>query len=224
MAVTRLSCLRTGTARLAVTGMVALLGLTGCGSTEGNVVLGAVGATVLGARSASHEIEQIYYFGVFDPQEQLPPQVYRVRVHGQASFISFMRFASGWVHASLIDSLATNVGFSDNGLTIEKADNDNLPPFKTGRKLVLFGPEGFREAPKDHRLVLVMGSDPEAFFSAMDSSLGTLSLARTTRRDESLDAKLFAALLQIKGQREEAVRILTDAETSLADTEQEPTP
>jgi len=204
--------------------MVALLGLTGCGSTEGNVVLGAVGATVLGARSASHEIEQIYYFGVFDPQEQLPPQVYRVRVHGQASFISFMRFASGWVHASLIDSLATNVGFSDNGLTIEKADNDNLPPFKTGRKLVLFGPEGFREAPKDHRLVLVMGSDPEAFFSAMDSSLGTLSLARTTRRDESLDAKLFAALLQIKGQREEAVRILTDAETSLADTEQEPTP
>ena len=47
----------------------------------------------------------------------------------------------------------------------------------TGRRLVMFGPEGFREAPKDHRLVVVMGSDPSAFFGAVDRALGTVAEA-----------------------------------------------
>ena len=50
--------------------------------------------------------------------------------------------------------------------------NNSLP---TGRKLVLFGPEGFRPVPKNHRLVIVMGSNPEEFFKAIDESLGMIS-------------------------------------------------
>ncbi len=53
------------------------LGLTtaGCGSLsfEENVGLGILGSTILGAQSPSHEIQQIYYLGSFDPQGQLPP-------------------------------------------------------------------------------------------------------------------------------------------------------
>src|SRR5437879_5604100 len=77
------------------------LWLSGCASPAGTYALGAVGATVLGAQSPNNEIEVIYYLGVFDPQDQLPPTVYRVRVHGQASFISLTKFASGWVRAEL---------------------------------------------------------------------------------------------------------------------------
>ena len=38
--------------------------------------------------------------------EQVPPSVYRVRVKGQASFLSATKFASGWVPADLVDSLS----------------------------------------------------------------------------------------------------------------------
>ena len=44
----------------------------------------------------------------------------------------------------------------------------------SGRRLMMFGPEGFREAPRNHRLVVVMGSSPEKFFSAVDEALGHL--------------------------------------------------
>lgn len=88
-----------------------LLLLTGCETQFQSIALGAVGATVLGAQAPNNEIEQIYYLGSFDPQDQLPPQVYRVRVHGQASAISGTKFASGWVQSKLIDSLGTSVSF-----------------------------------------------------------------------------------------------------------------
>ena len=138
------------------------LGLTACENIEGTVALGVVGATLVGAQSPSHEIQQIYYLGVFDPQDQLPPQVYRVRVHGQASFVSLVNFASGWVPANLIDSLGTTVSLNKQtgGVKFQKAGEDETAPLKTGRRLVVFGPEGFREAPADHRLVVVMGSSP----------------------------------------------------------------
>jgi hypothetical protein len=33
-------------------------------------------------------------------------------MHGQASFISFAKFASGWVPAGLVDSLGSNISFN----------------------------------------------------------------------------------------------------------------
>lgn len=181
----------------------AQMGCSGLTPAE-NMAAGTVGATIVGARSPSHEIEQIYYLGVFDPQEQVPPTVYRVRVHGQASFISFTNFASGWVRADLIDSLGSGVEFEKqgNGISITKGNEDQLTALKTGRRLILFGPEGFREAPKDHRLVIVMGSSPEEFFNAVDESLDVVSQAIDEQRNTKLSQSLFEALVQIKGERE----------------------
>ena len=178
--------------------------LSACESTEGTVALGVIGATVAGANSPSQEIQQIYYLGAFDPQGQLPPTVYRVRVHGQASFISFVRFASGWVPAPFIDSLGSSVGFAEEkstSISIDPGASDKLSELTAGRRLMLFGPEGFREAPKDHRLVVVMGSSPEDFFNAIDQSLGIIAEARSKQRDNKLDKKLFAALAALRDER-----------------------
>ena len=82
--------------------------LAGCGHfSERERWMGglALGTAYLAA-SPSNEIEQVYYIGIFDPQEQLPPQVYRIRVRGQASAFSRTRFASGWVRAEIADSLS----------------------------------------------------------------------------------------------------------------------
>lgn len=189
-----------------------------CETIEGTIALGAVGATLAGANSPSNEIQQIYYLGVFDPNEQLPPQVYRVRVHGQASFIGLTRFASGWVHASLIDSLGTQIGFDkDSGnIQITKGDADQLAQVKTGRRLMMFGPEGFREAPKDHRLVVVMGSSPEAFFSAIDEALGSVSEVTQMQRNSALEAMLFKALTETKSEREALQNLERDVAVDLA--------
>src|SRR5690349_10039840 len=82
---------------------------TGCNSVPQNVALGAVIGTGVGAIIPGHDIEQVYYLGSLDPQEQVPPALYRVRVRGQASIISWMSFGSGWVPADLIDSLGSSV-------------------------------------------------------------------------------------------------------------------
>ncbi len=110
--------------------LIILLSLVhfGCGSIVQNVALTVTGATVVGGHSPSNEIQQIYYLGVFDPHEQLPPTVYRVRVHGQASFISTTRFASGWVRADLIDSLGTSAAFDT------KSGQLKIGPYKKSTK------------------------------------------------------------------------------------------
>ena len=188
--------------RAAIPVLLVWWGLSACSTDE--IIGGTIGVTLLGAQAPSHEIEQIYYFGVFDPQDQLPPQVYRVRVHGQASFISFVNFASGWVPADLIDSLGTQISFdkATGGIDIKKPGQGETASLKTGRRLVLFGPEGFREAPANHRLVIVMGSSPEGFFKAIDSALGTVAGALEEQRATGLNRELFAALIQITNERE----------------------
>lgn len=179
-----------------------LSGLSACSTQE---IIGAtVGTTVLGANSPTHEIEQIYYLGAFDPQEQLPPTVYRIRVHGQTSFISLAKFASGWVPAPFIDSLGSSVAFQEEttGVAIDAGASDKLSRLTTGRRLMLFGPEGFREAPKDHRLVVVMGSNPEDFFNAIDTSLGVIAEVRAEQTDNRLDRQLFEALAALRDERD----------------------
>ena len=190
--------------------------LTACSTEE--IIASTVGATVLGANSPSQEIQQIYYLGAFDPQGQLPPTVYRIRVHGQASFISFVRFASGWVPAPFIDSLGSSVGFADETSTsvqIDAAASDKLSDLTEGRRLMLFGPEGFREAPTDHRLVVVMGSSPESFFNAIDTSLGQVAEAIDQQRNAQLGRVLFEALSQIKTEKERLDSLVRDVDADL---------
>lgn len=175
---------------------------SGCSPEE--IVAGTAVTTVLGASSPTHEIQQIYYLGVFDPQEQLPPTVYRLRVHGQTSFISFAKFASGWVPAPLIDSLTASVDFKDetaSAVAVDQGASESLATLTTGRRLMMFGPEGFLEAPANHRLVIVMGSSPEAFFGAIDSALGTIGEARFAQQSSQLDRALFEALSALQEER-----------------------
>ena len=193
------------------------LAQAGCATLEQNVAAGALGTTLLGARTPAQEIEQIYYLGVFDPQEQVPPTVYRVRVHGQASLISGMKFASGWVHANLIDSLGSHIEFEKDGgrVSITKGNEDELAALQTGRRLVLFGPEGFREAPKDHRLVIVMGSSPDKYFEALDKSLGVVSEVMAEQRNTGINKLLLEALTKAKGERDRLDQLAKDIDNDI---------
>lgn len=178
------------------------LALLGC-DTE-SVVYGTIASTLVGARSPTNEVEQIYYLGVFDEQEQLPSQVYRVRLRGQASAISFTKFASGWLPAEVVDTLGTSVGFNKGSNTVSvtrdpSIANEGVP---TGRKLILFGPEGFRKAPKGHRLVVVMGSSPETYFEAINQSLGSIAAVTQRQAPAVSDRELFQALVRLKAERD----------------------
>ena len=163
-----------------------------------------LGVAVL-AKTPSSNFEQIYYLGVFDPQEQLPPTIYRVRVRGQGSALNQTRYASGWVPAALIDSLSTVARFeskdSNAGVKLESLDT-NASALLTGRRLMMFGPEGYREAPKDHRLVIAMGASPENFFSAIDEALGTVAMATQGQSGVTLQQGLFREVLRLRSERE----------------------
>src|SRR6266849_1933566 len=55
--------------------------MNGCATpaqTAGAIAGGVVGVTIAGGYSPGNEIEQVYYLGVFDPQEQVPATVYRL--------------------------------------------------------------------------------------------------------------------------------------------------
>ena len=178
--------------------------LTGCNSLPQNIALGTVVATGVGAMVPGHEIEQIYYLGSFDPQEQVPPALYRVRVRGQASIISWMRFGSGWVPADLIDSLGSSVEInkSDGKIVMTKAGNEQISKLTIGRRLMQFGPEGFREVPKQHRLVILMGSDPREFFKAIDEALGAVTTAKAAQDNNALNRLLFEAMITVKAEKQ----------------------
>ena len=154
----------------------------------------------------AHKIQQTYYLGVFDPDEQVPSAVYRVTVSGEADAISNTKFASGWVPAGLVDSLGSDISMpmDKNGVKITAASKEAKTKLQTGRRMVAFGPEGFREAPADHRLVIVMGSSPEAFFKAIDEGLKAYAGATAERRQEGLQRALFEALIVT---REESRRL-----------------
>jgi hypothetical protein len=171
---------------------------SGC-STEGKIVTGVLAGTAYLAQSPGNEIEQIYYLGVFDPEDQLPPSLYRVRVHGQSSSFSQTRFASGWVRAELIDSLSSRISFdkTTGRLGVDGTD-ENQVHRKIGRRQILFGPEGFRDAPAGHRLAIVMGQSPESFFQAIDASLGAVSRVQEEDRNNRLARILFSDLSRLQ--------------------------
>jgi hypothetical protein len=189
----------------------------GCGTpVQTNLAIGGAvaGTTLLLGQAPAHEIEQIYYLGCFDPQEQIPPTIYRIRVHGQASALSLMKFGSGWVPAQLIDSLNTSLQFAkiegntedetESFASVKSGEKDQMADLQTGRRLILFGPEGFREAPRNYRLVIVMGASPDAYFEAIDKAIGDVSQALRTASNASLDVDAA----RITGQTEaEAARL-----------------
>ena len=190
--------------------------LCACGTPESTAVAIAVGATAAGSYAPTSDIEQVYYLGVFDPQEQVPPTVYRVRIRGQASLLSRMDFSTGWVKAELIDSLGTRVTSNQQtgAVSIEGADEE-FTGLTTGRRLMMFGPEGFREAPKDHRLVIVMGASPEKFFNAMDTAFQEIAEAEEIQRNEQLQETLQQILFLTQSEREQLEQLSKDLAADL---------
>lgn len=188
-----------------------LMQCMGCADATLNAIGATVAVTAVGGHSPAQEIEQIYYLGVFDPQDQVPPTIYRVRVHGQASAISLMKFGTGWAPAALVDSLSTQAGFdlSKGGSDAVKFNNSDqkLEGFQTGRRLVMFGPEGFREAPANHRLVIVMGSSPESFFGAIDESLGVISEVRREQLSSDVSQLMLQKMVELKDERLQLERL-----------------
>ena len=190
--------------------------LFGC-ATTGQNTLSVVGGTGLLGHTPTTNIGQTYYLGVFDPREQLPPTFYRIRVQGQASALSRTNFASGWVRADLVDSLSGRVEINGKSQT-ENGDNGKTDPNlvsldtdKNGlnRRLVMFGPEGFREAPKNHRLVVVMGSDPSSFFSGMDRALGVVAAAtQATKTGPNVPSAIWPELSRLRAERRETQMLL----------------
>lgn len=203
---------RYGCVFLLLLACMSLSALTGCNTIEGKVTVGAIGAMVGGGRTPSSDIEETCYFGVFDPMEQVPPTVLRVRIRGQASAMSFAKYASGWVPAAVIDSLGTHVEFDDDTahISITKGDASAVANLQTGRRLIVFGPEGFREVPRDHRFVVVMGSNPNKFFEAIDDSVGIAAKASASQRNEGISKLLFTALAQTKKERARLAQLEKD--------------
>jgi hypothetical protein len=167
--------------------------------------------------SPAQEIEQTYYLGVYDPQGQIPPAVYRLRVHGQASLISRVQFGSGWVPAGLVDTLGSDFSFAkEGGLTLTQAPDGITANLSTGRRLVMFGPEGFRDAPADHRLVIVMGQSPEEFFRGVDEAMGKLAQATSAARDRDLERKLLRAMIDLEHEGQRLGDLAKDVELAFA--------
>lgn len=179
--------------------------LAGCSSAAANYA-GGVGAVIGLGHTPTTSIGQTYYLGVFDPREQLPPTIYRIRVQGQASALSTTAFASGWVRADLVDSLSGQVGLDKNKVTFSEDVNNGVTPEEDkgalNRRLVMFGPEGFREAPRNHRLVVVMGSNPEGFFSSVDRALGVVaSVSQPPAAQQDVPRELWADVSRMREER-----------------------
>jgi len=177
---------------------------SGCGNTSDTLWLsgGIAGGVALAGQSPAHEIEQIYYLGVFDPLEQTPSSIFRLTVRGQSSFMNATKFASGWAPANLVDSLNTNLSFTQEGVVAaSKEEAAELSELETGRRLILFGPEGYRETPRSHRLVMVMSSSPEKFFEALGQTLGTIADVQIKKLDERLHQEVFRSLVRVRDEQ-----------------------
>lgn len=183
----------------------AALTLNACGylSIPQRNQLGAAAVASVAGVMPSADIEQTYYLGSFDPRDQLPPTIYRIRVRGQSSALNQTKFASGWVPAEVVDSLGRTVGFEAGKPTANAADpllGSSLSD--QGRGLVLFGPEGFREAPRGHRLVVMMGSSPEMVEQAFATALGTVARAQYGGSNAALQRDAFTLLLELDHERD----------------------
>ncbi len=185
----------------------ALAALSGCGGmsvAHRNQLIGGSGV-VAGSLFPSTDVEQTYYLGSFDPRSQLPPAIYRIRMRGQSSFLNRARFASSWVPAEVVDALTGSLDIdSRHGkVSVSQDDSTKVSLEGSGRGLVLFGPEGFREAPRKHRLVVIMGASPEDVEQAFSSALGSVAKVKFGQSAGSLDRDLFSLMLDLGKEREQ---------------------
>ncbi len=159
----------------------------------------ALAGTVGLSLTPSFDLEQTYYLGSFDPAGQLPPTLYRIRVRGQSSILNSTKFASSWVPAEVVDALtgSAQLDVKSGKVTIESDTAHAKNINESGRRLMQFGPEGFRSAPKNHRLVILMGASPETVEQAFSQALGTVAMAASGASGNAVDRDALKALLDM---------------------------
>jgi hypothetical protein len=192
-------------------GALALLCVASGCSTVPQTNQAVATAAVLGSSLPSFDLEQVFYLGSFDPAGQLPPTLYRIRVRGQASFLNITKFASSWVPAEVVDALTGSLKLDSATGNVKIERDDQSAGFNvndSGRRLVQFGPEGFRTAPKGHRLVILMGSSPEKVEQAFASALGSVASAKSGESGNAVDRKALATLLQMHKDKGELQELL----------------
>ena len=149
--------------------------------------------------------------------------MYRVRLHGQSSFLNAVTFASGWLPSIAVDSLGTRIYWDEEEQVskIKYGDEENkTDTFQTGRRLVLFGPEEFREAPSDHRLVVAMGANPDAYFQATSEALATIASITQTPSSNNANSGAFRdTLLRLRTLLAKDSKAITGAKLKLVEAE-----
>src|SRR5262249_33543461 len=117
-----------------------------------------------------------------------------------------------WVPASVADSLTTKFELADSGpVKVSKEDPQNAPvSLKTGRRLILFGPEGFREAPRDYRLVIIMGSDPSKYFQTVTQVLEASAKTQGSAANNALVTQILILITSAETQKDDLQRILDE--------------
>lgn len=206
---------RSARSALAACGLALLVLMSACsGMSVAQRNSGIAAGVVALGMTPSSDIEQTYYLGSFDPRDQLPPAIYRIRVRGQASALTATRFASSWVPAEVVDSLtgsiSNNAGRGDAFIPAGGDSSTRSSLADAGRALVMFGPEGFRLAPRNHRLVVLMGSNPDAVEQAFASALGTVASVKFGQGGVGLERSSFNLLLEL-GQERDQLRALQAA-------------
>jgi hypothetical protein len=156
------------------------------------------------------DLEQTYYLGSFDPQDQIPPAIYRIRVRGQSSLLSTVRFASSWVPAEVVDALTGAISIDPKTGALDVNDDARVSGIANGRGLVMFGPEGFREAPRNHRLVIVMGTSPDTVQQAFASALGTVAKVRSGESSVAFDRNIIDVLSGLSAEKSDLRSILSE--------------
>jgi hypothetical protein len=184
----------------AVLAAVALALLGGCSTVAQRAASSVVGVASL---TPNADIQQTYYLGSFDPTSQLPPAVYRIRVSGQSSILNRTRFASGWYPAGLVDALNGNLSIDTKNGNVSSSGAQDSASVLEGRGMVMFGPEGMRDAPRNHRLVVIMGSSPEQVEQAFSSALRSVATVRFGQSGAALDRQLFTRLTQLAAERDQ---------------------
>lgn len=194
------------TARMALLALAVPVLLQGCAIEHvptRNSLAAATVATL--AATPNADIEQTYYLGSFDPQDQVPPAIYRIRVRGQSSVLNRTRFASSWVPAEVVDALTGSISFKDkdkSSLDVQTSAAAGAKGLDVGRGMIMFGPEGFREAPRNHRLVIVMGSDPEQVEQAFASALGTVASVKFGQGGAAVNDAVMDLLLKLADEKD----------------------
>ena len=128
----------------------------------------ALALTACGAASCSDtRIHTTHYLGVFDPQQQVPEELYKVTIDGNASAVSDVKYASGWVPAAQADLLVTQLQRDDQDNITITGDASKTVSVALRRRFFEIGPSGVSTQPEDGRFVIVMGANPDYFFKKM---------------------------------------------------------